>query len=367
MINIRSILEKGDFSKEEIIQLLAAEGDDLELLYQKAAEVRLMNVGNKVYFRGLIEYSNICSKNCFYCGLRCENKAISRYALKDEEVVEAAKIAYERHFGSLVIQAGERSDSKFVQQVAALLKKIREISEGKLRVTLSLGEQNEETYQLWRENGAQRYLLRIETSNPELYRKLHQDDTHHRYEKRIESLAFLRKTGYQVGTGVMIGLPFQIMEDLANDLLFIKSHDIDMVGMGPYVKNENTPLYAFRHLLLPKEQRLELSIKMVAILRLMMPQINIAATTAMQTLHPKGREMALRAGANVVMPNLTPLKYRDGYLIYDNKPNNHEETGQSLQRLRKNIENAGCVLALGEWGDSQHFQERVLTEIRNEK
>jgi biotin synthase len=279
--------------------------------------------------------------------------------LQDEEVIDAARIAIDKKFGSIVIQAGERSDKRFVQKIASLLKEIKEISDGKLRVTLSLGEQAEETYQLWSDSGAQRYLLRIETSNPELYRKLHPNDSLHCYENRMEAISSLRKTGYQVGTGVMIGVPFQTMEDLANDLLFIKNHDIDMVGMGPYVENENTPLYEFRHLLLPKDKRLELSIKMVAILRLMMPKINMAATTAMQTLHPKGREMALKVGANVIMPNLTPLKYRDGYLLYDNKPNIHEETESSLQRLKKSIEDAGCELALGDWGDSQHFSERV--------
>jgi biotin synthase len=358
-MEISNILNKSVFTKDGLIRLLAAENDDLELLYQKATEVKLANIGNKVYYRGLIEYSNICAKNCFYCGLRCGNHAISRYVLQDEEVINAARIAIDKKFGSIVIQAGERSDKRFVQKIASLLKEIKEISDGKLRVTLSLGEQAEETYQLWSDSGAQRYLLRIETSNPELYRKLHPNDSLHCYENRMEAISSLRKTGYQVGTGVMIGVPFQTMEDLANDLLFIKNHDIDMVGMGPYVENENTPLYEFRHLLLPKDKRLELSIKMVAILRLMMPKINMAATTAMQTLHPKGREMALKVGANVIMPNLTPLKYRDGYLLYDNKPNIHEETESSLQRLKKSIEDAGCELALGDWGDSQHFSERV--------
>jgi len=358
-MEISNILNKSDFTKDDLIRLLAAEDDDLELLYQKAAEVKLLNIGNKVYYRGLIEYSNICAKNCFYCGLRCGNPTISRYMLKDEEVVEAAGIAFENNFGSLVIQSGERSDRKFVQKIANLLKQIRNLSERKLRVTLSMGEQTEETYQLWRESGAQRYLLRIETSNPELYRKIHPNNSLHSYENRLDAISLLRKTGYQVGTGVMIGLPFQTLEDLANDLFFIKNHDIDMVGMGPYIENENTPLYEFRHLLVPAEKRLELSIKMVAILRLMMPKINMAATTAMQTLNPKGREMALKVGANVIMPNLTPLKYRDGYLLYDNKPNIHEETESSLARLKKSIEDAGCELALGDWGDSQHFQDRV--------
>jgi biotin synthase len=358
-MEIPDILNKSQFLVSDLVQLLAAEGDELKLLYDKATEVKLANIGNKVYYRGLIEYSNICAKNCFYCGLRCGNQAISRYVLQDEEVIDAARIAIDKKFGSIVIQAGERSDKRFVQKIASLLKEIKEISDGKLRVTLSLGEQTEETYQLWSDSGAQRYLLRIETSNPELYHKIHPNDDLHSYENRLNAISLLRKTGYQVGTGVMIGLPLQTLEDLANDLLFIKNHDIDMVGMGPYIENENTPLYEFRHQLLPAEKRLELSIKMVAILRLMMPKINMAATTAMQTLHPKGREMALKVGANVIMPNLTPLKYRDGYLLYDNKPNIHEETEASLQRLKQSIEDAGCELALGDWGDSQHFSERV--------
>ncbi len=357
------ILNKTEFSKADLVQLLAAEGDDLKLLYEKATEVKLANIGNKVYYRGLIEYSNICAKNCFYCGLRCGNSTISRYTLNDEEVFEAARIAFEKNFGLLVIQSGERSDRKFILKIADLLKQIRNLSEGKLRVTLSMGEQTEETYQLWRESGTQRYLLRIETSNPELYHKIHPNDELHSYENRLLSLELLRKTGYQVGTGVMIGLPFQTLEELASDLLFIKNHDIDMVGMGPYIENENTPLYEFRHLLLSQEKRLELSIKMVAILRLLMPKINMAATTAMQTLHPQGREMDLKVGANVIMPNLTPLKYGDGYLLYDNKPNIHEETESSLQRLKQSIESACCKLALGDWGDSQHFQDRSSKEF----
>jgi len=192
-----------------------------------------------------------------------------------------------------------------------------------------------------------------------LYRKIHPDNPLHSYENRLRAIELLRKTGYQVGTGVMIGLPFQTLDDLAGDLLFIKQYDIDMIGMGPYIEHEDTPLYAFRHLLLAKEKRFELSMKMVALLRIMMPTVNMAATTAMQTLHREGREIALRIGANVIMPNLTPLKYREGYLLYENKPNIHEETDVSLQKLSLAIQNAGCQLALGEWGDSAHYRNRV--------
>lgn len=343
---------------ESITRLLLYEGSAARKLWEQAQQTRLKTIGPNVYYRGLIEYSNRCTKNCYYCGVRCANREIGRYTMKDEEVLEAARQAYEKKFGSLVIQSGERSDKAFVAKIADLLREIKKRFDGCLRVTLSLGEQTESTYRLWHECGAHRYLLRIEASNTGLYARLHPDDNLHGYNRRLEALALLKKTGYQTGTGVMIGLPFQKISDLAEDLLFIRDHDIDMVGMGPYIEHHATPLYKFRNQLLPAERRLELSVNMVALLRLMMPDINIAATTAMQTLHPSGREMALKAGANVMMPNLTPLKYREGYLLYENKPNLHEENEKSLESLRQSIENCGLHLALGEWGDSKHYRER---------
>ena len=350
-----------DFSnptKEELIRALSFEGSDLEELYDHAAEVKLNHVGNKVYYRGLIEYSNRCAKNCFYCGVRRGNKHVERYTLEDQEVIDAAKLAHQKRFGSLVLQSGERSDRHFVQKIADLLREIHKATGNELHITLSMGEQSEETYRLWRECGAHRYLVRVETSNPELYARLHPADKLHSFERRIEALKLLRNTGYQVGTGVMIGLPFQTLEDLAGDLMFIREMDVDMVGMGPYIEHEATPLFQYRGQLLPQTERFELSMKMVALLRILMPTINIAATTAMQTLHPEGREKALRIGANVIMPNLTPLKYREGYLLYENKPGSHEETDVSLEKLKASIGKAGCHLALGEWGDSKHFRER---------
>lgn len=347
-----------NLSKDKILEALSFEGDDLQKLYDLSTKTKLNHVGNKVYFRGLIEYSNRCAKNCFYCGVRRDNKNIGRYTLRDGEVIEAARLAHQKRFGSLVLQSGERSDPFFVEKVAYLLREIKKETHGQLHITLSMGEQTEDTYRLWRESGAHRYLVRIETSNPALYKKLHPNDALHSFDRRVEALYLLRKTGYQVGTGVMIGLPFQTLEDLAADLLYIKQLDVDMVGMGPYIGHEATPLYQYKNQLLTKEKRFELSMKMVALLRIMMPDINIAATTAMQTLHPDGREFALKIGANVIMPNLTPLKYREGYLLYENKPNIHEETDVSLEKLSLSIKKAGCVLALGEWGDSQHYQKR---------
>ncbi len=350
--------EFSNISRAEILEMLSLNGKELQDFYERAGQVKLKSVGNKVYYRGLLEYSNRCAKNCFYCGVRKDNQNIDRYTLEDNEVVEAAKLAHKKQFGSLVLQSGERSDSWFVNKVSHLLREIHKATNNDLHITLSMGEQTEKTFDLWRECGAHRYLVRIETSDKNLYQKIHPNDQLHSYDRRIEALEILRKTGYQVGTGVMIGLPFQSREDVADDLLFIKSLDVDMVGMGPYIEHETTPLFKYQDQLRPKSERFELSMKMVALLRMMMPTINIAATTAMQTLHPEGREFALRVGANVIMPNLTPLKYREGYLLYENKPNVHEETDVSLEKLKQSIEKAGCQLALGEWGDSKHFRDR---------
>jgi len=356
------IFNKERFSREDIVELLSLKGDGLQALYDTALEVKARHVGRKVYFRGLIEYSNHCSKNCYYCGIRCGNKNHVRYTLTEEEVLEAAMYAYNNRFASIVIQSGEQTSSHFTSTIESLLKEIRTLTHSELHVTLSLGEQTEDTYRRWYSAGAQRYLLRIEVSNPELYRRLHPSDRHHNYTDRLEKLYLLRKTGYMVGTGVMIGLPFQTLEDLADDLIFFREFDVDMVGMGPYIEHEETPLYQYRDQLLPLNERLELSLKMVAILRIMMKDINIAATTAMQTIDPRGRERALLAGANVMMPNLTPLKYKQEYLLYKNKPGTEDDAERTKEVMEQNILAAGDEIGYGEWGDPRHFERRVKSE-----
>ena len=355
---IKQILEKDRFSKDDLVTLLSADETDARLIYEKAAAIKKEFVGNKVYFRGLIEYSNYCSKNCFYCGIRAGNSRYIRYQMTDEEVLDAAKYAYDNEFASLVIQSGERNDRSFIDSIERLLREINLMTEGKMHVTLSCGEQSMETYNRWFEAGAHRYLLRIEVSNPELYKKLHPNDRHHDYHQRLEALKRLRKAGYQVGTGVMIGLPFQTISDLADDLIFFRDFDIDMAGMGPYIEHKDTPLYQFRNELLPLRERFLLSLKMVALLRIMMKDINIAATTAMQTIDPVGREKALKVGANVMMPNLTPVKYRQNYLLYENKPCIDEEADTCQSCLETRIRLAGDEIGYGEWGDSIHFKKK---------
>ena len=358
MVPVDKILEKELLNREDILELLNCTGNDRLLLFERAKEAKAKYVGRKVYFRGLIEYSNYCAKNCFYCGIRAGNSRYVRYQMTDDEVLEAAGFAFRNRFASIVIQAGERSNTLFVDNIENLLEKIHKLTEGKLHVTLSLGEQTEETYRRWFEAGAQRYLLRIEVSNPDLYRKLHPSDKFHVYEERLEALRRLKRTGYQVGTGVMIGLPFQTCSDLADDLLFFRDFDIDMAGMGPYIEHEDTPLFQYSKELLPLKDRFDLSLKMVAILRILMKDINIAATTAMQTIDPQGREKALLVGANVIMPNLTPAKYRQDYLLYENKPCLDEEAEECKSCLEARIHMAGDTIGYGEWGDSIHYAER---------
>lgn len=319
-------------------------------LFAAANVIKEKTIGKKVYLRGLLEISNICEKNCFYCGIRRGNPLANRYEISEDAIVESAGNAYEKGYGSICIQAGERHDEAFISKVTRIIRRIKEVSEGQLGITLSLGEQSLSVYKKWFEAGAHRYLLRIEASNPALYGKLHPAD--HSHAERVKCLGYLREAGYQVGTGVMIGLPWQTAGDLADDLLFMRDFDIDMVGMGPYLPHEDTPLTKIcssGEVSIPsREERLELSLKMVALLRIMMPDINIAATTALEVLDPKGREKAILAGANIVMPNITPTAARGDYNLYDGKKNLTESPALGEIEIGYN-----------QWGDSLRFKSRV--------
>lgn len=364
MNRIEKILEGKNFTREEIVELLQTKGEERNFLLKLAKKTKENVVGNKVYFRGLVEFSNICSKDCLYCGIRKSNKKVIRYNATDDEILSACRFAWENRFGSVVLQSGEIDSPAFVKRVENLLKKIKQLSNNELGITLSCGEQTRETYRRWFENGAHRYLLRIEASNPELYYKIHPKTKKHSFEKRLEALHSLREAGYQVGTGVMIGLPFQTFEDLAGDLLFMKQTDIDMCGMGPYIEHEHTPLFQSLNLLKTKQERFDLALNMIAVLRLMMPDINIAAATALQAIDPGGREKALAVGANIIMPNLTPCEYRKEYLLYENKPCLDEDAELCRNCLEARIELAGCEIGYGEWGDSKHFSRVKSSEFR---
>ncbi len=356
--SFETLLQKTDFSHADLVTLLSAEGADKTRLFTHSAAIKKLYVGNKVYFRGLVELSNICSKNCFYCGIRAGNSKPERYMVTEDEVLEAARFALENGYGSMVLQSGERCDERFVDTVSGLLHKIKVLSDGKLGITLSMGEQKESTYREWFANGAHRYLIRIETSDRELYYRIHPHDKKHDFDIRIQALNTLREIGYNVGSGVMIGLPFQTLEHLAGDLLFFRQLDVDMVGMGPYIEHEDTPLFEFKDQLWSRKTRFDVSLKMVALLRIIMKDINIAATTAMQAIDKQGREKALKVGANIIMPNLTPVKYREDYLLYEDKPCLDEDASECRNCLEARIHMAGDEIGFNEWGDSKHFARR---------
>ena len=357
--SITEILNKQELTREDLIVLLGADKENAELIYKKAAEVKSKYTGNYTYFRGLMEFSNVCRKNCLYCGIRSGNQNVDRYTVTDEEVYNAVQYALDRSWGSVVIQSGERQDNEFIDRVENLLKNISSMSDEKPGITLSLGEQTPETYRRWKEAGATRYLVRIESSNPELFKKIHPDDKAHNFERRIQALRDLQDAGYMTGTGVMIGLPFQTLDDLASDLLFMKKFDIDMCGMGPYIEHEDTPLYEYRHLLMPVEERYFLTLKMIAVLRILMKDINIASATALQAINPDGREEGIRVGANVIMPNITHLKYHKNYNLYKGKPEIVPETDMYIQNLEKQISAAGDIVGYGDKGDPKHFFGRT--------
>lgn len=357
------MLDKINFQKpltrQDLKYILSIEYlDELKALFRIAYQEKIKQTEKKVYFRGLIEFSNICIKDCYYCGIRKSNKLLERFTMKEEEILQSAKWAYENKYGSIVLQSGERNDNNFIDFVEEVVRQIKNISNGELGITLSLGEQNEETYKRWFNAGAHRYLLRIETTNENLYKKLHPSD--HRLENRKSSLQLLKDLGFQVGTGVMIGLPFQTIDDLVDDLIFFKEIDIDMLGMGPYIKAENTPLaLKVPNLENIKEKQYLLSLKMISAARLLLKDVNIAATTALQSLNKSGREMGLMAGANIIMPNLTDIKYRKSYQLYKNKYCNNEDSETCSESLEESIYSLDESIGYNEWGDSPHYFSRM--------
>jgi biotin synthase len=352
-------------SRKDIIFLLSlSEKEDLETLYEAAYAIKARHVGKKVYFRGIIEFSNVCRKNCYYCGIRKDNRNLTRYSMSVDEIVESARWAHEAGYGSVVLQSGERKNKTFARFIEKAVNRIKQVSSGKLGITLSLGEQDEDTYQRWFHAGAHRYLLRIETSSEPLYCRLHPAD--HSFPERLKCLEILKALGYQTGTGVMIGLPGQTVEDLADDILFFEKMDVAMIGMGPYLPHQDTPLYSEYSDRLPfdrtEDDLLALSLKMISVTRLYLKDVNIASTTALQAIAPSGREMGLLAGANIIMPNITDVQYRSLYQLYDNKPCINENSDTCVSCLSNRITSIGETIGYNDWGDSPHVRKKHIVD-----
>ncbi len=306
-------------------------GRDDAALFARADAVRRSVYGTDVYLRGLIEISNYCKQNCYYCGIRAGNSCASRYRLSEEEILACAAMGHALGFRTFVLQGGEDpafSKDTVCRIVSSLKQKYPDSA-----VTLSLGEHPRDTYQAWFDAGADRYLLRHETANPEHYARLH--PTSSDFTARRECLFTLKEIGYQVGSGFMVGSPYQTLEHLIEDFSFLAELQPDMVGIGPFVPHCDTPFGSH------PTGDLNLCLRAVAITRILLPHALIPATTALGTIHPEGRELGLKAGANVVMPNLSPEAARKQYTLYNNKLNTGAESAEGLTLLTQQIESAG--------------------------
>ncbi|MBE6466981.1 MAG: [FeFe] hydrogenase H-cluster radical SAM maturase HydE [Alphaproteobacteria bacterium] len=319
-----------NLSKDEIVELLS--NDNQEILFKKADEIRQQYVGDEVHLRGLMEFSNICRNNCMYCGIRRDNNELKRYRMSKEEIIETAKNAANIGFKTIVMQSGE--DLHFSNDVMCEI--LSEIKKFDVAITLSVGERTYEDYKLWKEAGADRYLIRIETTDKDLYHRL---DPGMSWQNRYNCSMWLKELGYELGSGIMVGLPGQSIESIADDLLFLRDIEVDMAGIGPFIPAPNTPLAN------EKGGTLNLALRTMAVMRLLMPDINIPATTAMESLHPNGRIMALQAGANVVMPNITANEYKQLYTLYPNKTN--VDKAQSNTDIVAKITSIGRTIGKG--------------------
>lgn len=314
----------------EFVSLLE-DGESDGFLFENADAIRQENYGREVYIRGLIEFTNYCRNNCYYCGIRCGNAAVRRYRLTEEEILSCCHEGYGLGYRTFVLQGGEDpyfNDEKICSIVAHINEKFPDCA-----ITLSIGERSSESYKAFYEAGARRYLLRHETANECHYGKLHPEEMS--LKNRKECLFNLKKIGYQTGAGFMVGSPYQKMENIVEDLRFLQELSPDMIGIGPFISHADTPFKDFEN------GSLGLTLRLISVLRLMFPYVLLPATTALGSIHPMGRELGLKAGANVVMPNLSPEGVRADYALYDNKICTGEESAQCRAGLEKKVEAAG--------------------------
>jgi biotin synthase len=329
-ISLNTVLEKDSLTKKDIVFLLSLNDPlDVKLLYQKADEVRKEYCGDYVHLRGIIEFSNYCDQHCLYCGLRLHNTGLERYRMTKEEIINAAHFIYESGIRTIVLQSGEdhKFECKDIEEIITAIKKDLDVA-----ITLSTGEREFYDYKRWKDAGADRYLLKHETANPKLYSVYHQGDE---LDERIEHIKYLKSIGFQVGSGNIIGLPQQTIEDIANDILLLKELDVDMCSISPFVLSQNTP---YRN---EENGNINLVLRTMAVARIVLRNSHIPATTALATLDSDGREKGLDVGANVIMPNFTPQPYKEKYLIYENKARTDRNPESLVKQLHKLIESVG--------------------------
>ncbi|MDD5065837.1 MAG: [FeFe] hydrogenase H-cluster radical SAM maturase HydE [bacterium] len=324
------------FTGEDFLFLLNVEDEqDFQPVFEYSEKICESVYGRDVFVRGILEFSNICTRNCFYCGLRKGNDRLKRYRMKPDEIFKEVRKVSEKGIRTIVLQSGE--DDHFTDEImASLLERIKK--NFNMAITLSIGERSYESYKQLKEAGADRFLLRIETSDEKLFKRLHPDGN---FQQRKKCLHFLKELGYELGTGIMVGLPGQSCSSLVKDIFFFKEVGADMIGIGPFLSHQDTPLRNFR------PRKFFLTLKVLALIRCLLPDVNIPATTAMGTIDPQGRQKALAAGANVIMPNLSPAVYRPLYQLYDNKICVYETSANCLSCTEEIVRQAGKTVCLG--------------------
>ena len=320
-----------EFSRNDIIEILKDDSNN-DWLFSLADKTREEYVGDEVHLRGLIEFSNICKRLCKYCGLRCEDKFIDRYRISKENIISYAEHAVNMGYKTIVLQSGE-DEYYNTDLMCEIIEGIKKLG---VALTLSIGEKTYEEYKAFKEAGADRYLIRIETTDKTLYNQMHPNMD---FDNRVRCLENLGRLGYEVGTGCLVGLPNQTIESLADDILFFKEINADMVGIGPFIPHPHTPLKD------SATGSFTLALKVMALTRILLKDINIPATTAMETLNPNGRIIALQSGANVVMPNVTTTEYRAKYEIYPNKICINENPDKCKGCISAKIQSIGRIVS----------------------
>lgn len=335
---IDKLYSEHSLSREEYLRLITGADAQLsEYLFEKAREVRKAVYGNDVYIRGLIEFTNYCKNDCLYCGIRRSNKNAERYRLTEDDILLCCKEGYELGFRTFILQGGEDpyfTDERMTDIISAVKTRYPDCA-----LTLSIGEKSHESYQAFFDAGADRYLLRHETADPQHYEKLHPAGLS--WRNRINCLYDLKAIGYQVGCGFMVGSPYQTAENLADELIFLKKLSPHMVGIGPFIAHHDTPFSN------EKSGTMEMTLFMLGLIRLTLPEVLLPSTTALGTIHPLGREKGIMAGANVVMPNLSPVSVRKKYLLYDNKICTGDESAQCRECMQNRMRSIGYNVVTG--------------------
>lgn len=332
-------LDSFEYTKENALRLLRVKGPDIDRLYEMADRQRHEYMGDDVFIRGIIEFSNICANNCLYCGIRAGNRKVRRYSLSAEEILETAATMVDSQQMTVVLQSGE-TPAFGDEEIGDIIRRIKK--ETHLSVTLSVGNRPRETYRFWKECGMDRYLLRFETSDQGLFERLHPGSS---LQERLECLVNLQELGVQTGSGFMIGLPGETLDVLADNILLCRRLDLDMIGIGPFIPHPDTPLGDEKN---PYDDNREMFFKALAVLRLFNPDAHIPATTAYDAVFPgEGRNLALQRGANIFMPNNTPVKYRKDYLLYPDKPCVDESANQCASCAMMRIQSLGRTIGKG--------------------